>query len=265
MPSANSKVLSELIDVSFELSEVITAEETFHPRYKANRDTFRRFIAARGRFEKAMRKYFREASDRIFSQIDWFAYEAELVQAQEYVRNIDWEGEQLQLTVTFAEVLPAVYQLGIEHMEENSGVTTGLNTNALRFQREISKHGLDLAKGLNQTTRDRVNQILKTSLSEHRTVEEAAARMVSVIEDPNRARMIARTETVNGHSRGIVTAGRELGAKEKRWLTAGNPCPICQPLDGKVVPIDKPFETAAGPKDGPTAHPYCLCLVENVF
>lgn len=265
MPSTKSKILSGLINLSYELSEVITAEETFHPRYKANRNTFRKLIRARNRMERDMRRYLRQANERIFNQIDWFVYSQELIQAQEYMRRIDWEDETLILTVTFSESLPAVYELGIEHMEQNTGFTTGLSSSNLRFQKEIAEHGADLAKGLTKTTRDRVRKSLQTSLSEHKTVDEAAKKMQKVIKDPARARMIARTETVAAHSGGILTAGRELGAKKKRWLTASDPCPICIPLDGKVVPINTAFSTSVGPRQAPPAHPYCLCLLENVF
>jgi len=269
MPSPNSKTLSGLIEVSYELSEVITAKEEFHPNYKIDRDAFRRLIAARGRMERKLRRYFREASERLFMQIDWFEFSAELVKAQEFTRSIDWNGEKLLLSVLFTETLGDIYDLGIENMERSSGINTGFTSKELRFQKEISRHGLDLANSLTQTTKDRLNQILKTSLKEHRTIDESAARMIDVIDDPNRARMIARTETVNGHARGIVTAGRELGAKKKRWLYGGaikgKVCPICAPLDNEVISIDKSFQTIVGPKDAPTAHPYCLCLLEIVF
>lgn len=69
MPSQSSKLLQELIDVSYQLSEVIEAadrpHEDFHPNYKTNRDAFRRLIAARTHLESRLRKYFREATDRI--------------------------------------------------------------------------------------------------------------------------------------------------------------------------------------------------------
>ena len=52
----------------------------------------------------------------------------------------------------------------------------------------------------------------------------------------------------------------------KRWLTAGDNrvCPICEDLDKKVVPYNKPFETSDGVLifDTEGAHALCRCAVE---
>jgi len=262
MPSRNLKTLLGLIDVSCELTDIITAQEDFNPDYKKNRDRFRRLIAERNKLERIMRRYFRGASERIFDQVDWFEYAQSLVRAQEFTKSIDWEDEELILTVTFNEALGSIYELGIEQMEESTGFVTGLSSKELSFQREIRQHSLDLAKGMTKTTKNRVRQVLKTSLAEHQPVEEAGRRLVSVVNDKTRANMIARTETVNAHAKGITTAGKEMGAKKKRWLVSLEPCPICGPIADVTVPINSTFP---GGFDSPPAHPNCLCLVENVF
>jgi len=77
----------------------------------------------------------------------------------------------------------------------------------------------------------------------------------------SRARTIARTEVLRAEN-----AGRYLGwaqgieaeeidpESKKEWI-AGD-CPICEELDGEVVPWDEPFSIDV---DMPPAHPNCVC------
>jgi len=80
-----------------------------------------------------------------------------------------------------------------------------------------------------------------------------------------RARVIARTEIIRSHAEGQLDALEAMGVEEVgvavEWSTAGDDrvCPLCQPLDGVVMPIKE----ARGiiPR-----HPLCRCsfVPENV-
>jgi len=52
-----------------------------------------------------------------------------------------------------------------------------------------------------------------------------------------RAEMIARTETASAWAEGNLQAYRENGVSKKEFSAASDACPICSPLDGKVLPI----------------------------
>lgn len=85
-----------------------------------------------------------------------------------------------------------------------------------------------------------------------------------------RARIIARTETIAASSQGQLELWRQAAADglidpqrtKRRWIATEDDriCPICQDLDGVVVPFAAPFKTNAGIELwAPPAHPGCRC------
>lgn len=70
-----------------------------------------------------------------------------------------------------------------------------------------------------------------------------------------RARVIARTETIRAFSQGVQWQYEQAGVSRVQWLTARDErvCQWCGPLDGQVFPLDR-LPTASGPP----IHPQCL-------
>ena len=62
---------------------------------------------------------------------------------------------------------------------------------------------------------------------------------------------------------GILSGSGDIDPNRtgKKWKTAQDEkvCPICEPMDGVVVPLFEPFEVP-----GPPAHPICRCDIELV-
>jgi hypothetical protein len=82
------------------------------------------------------------------------------------------------------------------------------------------------------------------------------------IDDPARARMIARTEAVRAFNAGIIRYGRETGAETKTWNTLGGGCSqICATIDKSPININDEFNGDGGSYDFPPAHPNCQCSV----
>jgi hypothetical protein len=90
--------------------------------------------------------------------------------------------------------------------------------------------------------------------------------------------MIARTETKNAINRGALAvwkAGRDQGLIDetatKEWVVDGDPCEICEPMDGVQVPLDESWtiELLNGQEmqvEIPSqAHPHCYCGMELHF
>ncbi len=78
------------------------------------------------------------------------------------------------------------------------------------------------------------------------------------------AERIVRTETLGAYNAqlldGMHEAREQVPGIEKRWDADGSACAhVCGPLDGQVLPLETPFETALGPLDHPPAHPNCGC------
>jgi SPP1 gp7 family putative phage head morphogenesis protein len=92
----------------------------------------------------------------------------------------------------------------------------------------------------------------------------------------SRAGRIAVTEVTRTYAAGNIASWKSTQlVGGKRWATANDElvCPICGPLDGRVVEIDNDFRLAAdGPLEGipeadlvyysPPAHPNCRCWLQ---
>lgn len=93
-----------------------------------------------------------------------------------------------------------------------------------------------------------------------------------------RTQMIARTESRMAINQGqllIWQEGMRQGyiAKDsfKVWVVDGDPCEICEPMDGVSVPVDDAWQVDFGkqgilPIYNPTeTHPHCMCGMELIF
>jgi len=112
----------------------------------------------------------------------------------------------------------------------------------------------------------RAGLMSKGTLSEERVEDMADAYRERLLRA--RARMIARTETRRATNHGQLSVWREaharglISGKARRvWMVDGNPCDICEPMDGEetglydswVLPDGSSCEAAGD------AHPNCWC------
>lgn len=87
-----------------------------------------------------------------------------------------------------------------------------------------------------------------------------------------RSMMIARTETRFATNYGQLSIWRNAAdlslinrdTAKKVWIVDGDPCEICEPMDGVAVPLDSVWALNNGDVvDIPTeSHPHCLCGME---
>ena len=89
-----------------------------------------------------------------------------------------------------------------------------------------------------------------------------------------RAMTIARTETRFATNQGQLDVWSEAANQglvnrntaKKIYIVDGNPCDICEPMDGIAVPLEEQFTTPEGEAvDGPPIHPNCMCGLEFEF
>lgn len=254
----------KLIELAYESSLLYAQEfpgEDFHPDYKKDKDIFRMLIKSDRKIEKNFNKYFGDLAERCVAKlIDWVAYQNKQLQASEIDDwiQVDWSDEALTMKVFLTESLVDAIVAGGLLMELDSKIDIGWNKNAPTVMDFIDKYALKLAKGLNETTEDRIKSALKLSISNGETTPEARSRITEVIDDPKRSATIARTESVKAFGAGRKAVAEELGWAFKEWHTTIAPCEICKDLPkyGRI-PIDKKF----GDYSEEPAHPNCRCSV----
>jgi HK97 family phage portal protein len=113
------------------------------------------------------------------------------------------------------------------------------------------------------TTRDDIAALVGISAQEGWSIDDLAAEILKLneIQTPNRARLIARTETARAYSEGSLLGYADGGIEETEWLVS-NPCPICEPLAGRTAPIGGEF--APGIRVPGDPHPACKCALAPV-
>lgn len=137
-----------------------------------------------------------------------------------------------------------------------------------------------LAKSFVNTTTGDVIARLEKGLEEGQSLGEIKSSIKEVLTGKNasnRAELIARTETINTANEAARMSYKKLGVKQMRWLAAGDACPYCQGLNGKVVSVDEPFleqgefyqpkgasralNTTYKTMSTPPCHPGCRCTI----
>ena len=92
----------------------------------------------------------------------------------------------------------------------------------------------------------------------------------------NRARVIARTESISASAHGTQELWRQArdtglldeSRTKREWLVTPDErlCEICEPMEGQQVGLEEPFTTGEGLLvDTPPAHVQCRCAMRLVF
>jgi hypothetical protein len=83
---------------------------------------------------------------------------------------------------------------------------------------------------------------LAEGLEEGESLKKLTERVQKIFTDPNRAIMIAASESSRAVHSGLLIAARESGVvKALRWLASADACDRCLALNGKEVPLGHPF------------------------
>ena len=128
-----------------------------------------------------------------------------------------------------------------------------------RVQLLASRAYTDL-KGVTEAMSTQMNRIMTDSIIQGKSPRETARQLNKAVEGigKNRARMIARTETIRAHADGQLDALKNLGVTEVgvmvEWSTAGDNlvCQLCADMNGAVIKIKD--ATSMIPR-----HPNCRC------
>jgi hypothetical protein len=200
-----------------------------------------------------LRSYFAEASQ---SNVPWDTIFAAMTEAtREQILEEISDAAAKGLTLGGVQ---AIKDLGIDLKFDLK------NTKAVAF---MDQYGLDYVKGIDETTRDGLRDLMTESISEgwsYTDTAKAIAEMFDKFSDW-RARLIAITETGHAYSEGtLITAQimQEAGLQmQKSWLTAGDDDveeDCRENEEAEWIDIDDEFPSG---DDRPLAHPNCRCVL----
>lgn len=149
--------------------------------------------------------------------------------------------------------------------EQSTGVVLGAfnleNETVQRILKELAKR----VKDIDETTEETIQMVIGRQAAEGWTIERVRDELLdrAVTESRTRAELIARTETADAYERGSHLYYKESGqVSGTEWLLGPNPCPICEGLSGKIVPLGEEF--APGILHAP-AHPACVCATAPIL
>lgn len=104
---------------------------------------------------------------------------------------------------------------------------------------------------------------MATWLEQGDTLDALSQSLGMIFNDPSRAQMIAASEASRAYHGGQMITAEESGeVYGKTWLASADACDQCLALNGKTVPLDKPFVVLPGRYGvvmSPPLHPHCMC------
>lgn len=259
----------------------ILAAETWAKQYLKTPKLHTRLVRTEARLESQIRQWLHDLSNNK-KLINWDQYKAQ-VQA-DYTIDVLINDQELndatrQFITVVLEQMTVATALGAQSGDLLYPYKLGLGTSDAAIQKAALDHsaelvgkkimpdgsivdnvmaGLDITK---QTRRD-IQQSIHTSITLGENAKDAAARLQSVIENPDRAALISRTEVVNSFGQGLSIYGRESGAVGKEWQDTGADDICADNTAAGPIPFDADFPSG---DTEPTAHPNCRCSMRLVY
>lgn len=139
------------------------------------------------------------------------------------------------------------------------------NQQAANWARQYTDELLNLMGTTNQQV---VGEVLAQWIRQPGSTMGELKDLLSNAFPPERADLIAVTETTRAYSQGNAVAFRQAGITHWKWNTNRDElvCPVCGPLNGKVVEIGQSFGIFRGKQvfSQPPAHPGCRCWTSPV-
>jgi len=136
------------------------------------------------------------------------------------------------------------------------------------IQAYIMSDGLEFCKGVNETTKNKINKQIADGVANGEGTKKIAKRITGIYAEAktSRANNIARTEVAKSTEYGTLEAWKQSEVVEsKEWFTALDErvCPICMPLHGKTTKLNKDFSATDGfgLVETPPAHQQCRCVI----
>jgi hypothetical protein len=249
----------QILEQNKALIKNLGAELPFELKQRdANEPGKERKEAQENKLFRLLRRYWKEQKQAIEERFRW-----SLPLKADVLGNRFWDDEDARLLAELSKLFTNAAVDGIALFGElqNIGLDYTLsNTLASDFAKS---YAFDLIKNINSTTRDAVSTAVQNYIDIPGFTLQDLIQQLPYTE--KRALNIAVTEITRVYGEANLIAGRQLKEEYpnvrviKIWHTNNDDrvCPICGPLDGKEVELDKSF---GGGIDSVPAHIGCRCF-----
>lgn len=271
-------------------TRAILAAEDWAPSYSKAPEQHAALIKSTAKINRQLITYFRDLVKEVPLFVDWFAYSRAVIEQQRAIHASNVEAYDVNVIVnndaldqqdqTFIKVifdsLVVTTNLGVESMVVEHKMPIGLTRTSSIIQQLTTNQLANLvgmkvdkatgtirpnpnaAMNIDETTRDKIAQSIKTSINLGENQTAARERLMKVIADPKRADMIARTETVRAYATGRAEYAKQAGLAVKHWYDS-NATDVC--ADNTAEGWIKASEDFMSGDPFEPAHPNCKCQV----
>jgi hypothetical protein len=235
--------------------------EPFHPDYKKDKKAFKKFIHRTTKLKASLDRFFQAQWENVGTLVNLYKVMGSV--EDDFINEAQWKMEDGKLVVEIELNLADIFEIGSEAALKQFNFDIGVDRNDLTVQKFLSNYELKLAGQINQTTKDRIIEQLKTSIKLGESRDKLVSRLQPVVLDTKRAVRIAQTESVRAFAQGKLMVGHRLGVKKKKWVTYIAEDVACVgAADQGPIDINMEFENG---RQAPPAHPHCRCLLELVY
>lgn len=225
------------------------------------------------RFEKGVRKHFREIELEVLAQMN-------ALKGWNLVQGVEKAETSQLFDIQFAKGKLIRLALPLYTAAIDRGGTSVLSeiSSDLAFDRLAPHVSAKLAQltrkivGIDDTVEKQLRESMVEGIKAGETIPELAKRVSQIMDaSKSRATTIARTETGSAFSSGRVEGMRQAGVSKQEWLTAHDQFvrDSHQPLDGQVRGIDEAFDNGLMYPNDPNGPPEevinCRCTVVPVI
>ena len=188
-------------------------------------------------FESAAKKFFQGQQERVNKSIE--------KSVKAYDEPLDWEEENNLLKASLSPSWMASLTEGFEMANATYSLRLSFDLFNPKFKKYIEKYGLDKAKNINNTTKDKLRKSLSEGIGTGEGIPKLRDRISTIYTEAktSRATLIARTETVSTVNTGAFETYKGAKLEQKEWLATSDTRTreTHASINREVVDINKPF------------------------
>ena len=158
-------------------------------------------------------------------------------------------------SAAMGEALSGIYaeasSAGITSIASMLGIA---DSSAGKYIANVLQNSASILNGIDQTTKEMIISALQDGLVNGNSTDQISTSINDVVDNQQRAELIAVTEVNRAYNAGIIDMLANSGATQFNWIVRENGCTVCSEQEGAHDIGD----------DTPPLHPNCQCDIGQV-